>query len=128
MADVTERGAYRASASGSDPIRIKGVDLVRAVAEDIGAGTPREIVAARFHNGLAATAGEVCAAIRNRCGLRTVALSGGVFQNALLLERVIEGLEKLEFRVLTHSRVPANDGGISFGQAAIAAARDCAED
>jgi hydrogenase maturation protein HypF len=57
-----------------------------------------------------------------------VALGGGVFQNALLLERVIERLEKLEFRVLTHSRVPANDGGISFGQAAIAAARDYARD
>lgn len=124
MADVTERGAYRAGISGSDPIRISGSDLVRAAADDIGAGTPREKVAARFHNGLAAIVGAVCAALRDRHGLGVVALSGGVFQNALLLERVSERLEKLGFRVLTHSRVPANDGGISFGQAVIAAARD----
>jgi len=53
-----------------------------------------------------------------------VALSGGVFQNLRLLGAAVDGLEERGFRVLTHSRVPANDAGISFGQAAIAAARD----
>lgn len=51
-----------------------------------------------------------------------MALSGGVFQNALLLARTVALLERGGFRVLTHCRVPANDGGISYGQAAIAAA------
>jgi hydrogenase maturation protein HypF len=53
-----------------------------------------------------------------------VALSGGVFQNLLLLERTVAGLERAGFRVLVHSRVPPNDGGISLGQAAVAGARD----
>lgn len=123
MADVLERGAYRAGRTESDAIRLCGADLVRAVTDDLRAGAPREIVAARFHNGLAQAIAEVCAAVRSKHGLGTVALSGGVFQNALLLERTCRRLERLKFRVLTHSRVPANDGGIALGQAAIAAAR-----
>ncbi|HEY1347695.1 MAG TPA: hypothetical protein VGF54_22115, partial [Streptosporangiaceae bacterium] len=54
----------------------------------------------------------------------TVALSGGVFQNLLLLGQATGGLEEAGFRVLTHARVPPNDGGISLGQAAVAGARD----
>jgi hydrogenase maturation protein HypF len=128
MADVDERGAYRAGVSGSAPVRISGADLVAAVLEDMRARVPRETVAARFHNGIAQAICEVCAALRDREGLGIVALSGGVFQNALLLERVSSGLKKLGFAVLTHSRVPANDGGISLGQAAIACARDYLSD
>jgi hydrogenase maturation protein HypF len=97
---------------------------VRAVVEDLRAGAPVPLVAGRFHNGLACTIVEVCGAIRDRHGLSTVALSGGVFQNVLLAERAVRGLEEIGFRVLTHMRVPCNDGGISFGQAAVAAARD----
>ncbi len=68
--------------------------------------------------------GRVCVLLRDRSGLGTVALSGGVFQNLLLLEAAVDRLEGLGFRVLTHSRVPPNDGGISLGQAVVAAARD----
>ena len=57
----------------------------------------------------------------------SVALSGGVFQNLLLLRRTVTGLEGRGFTVLTHSRVPCNDGGISLGQAVIAAARESAD-
>jgi len=67
---------------------------------------------------------EVCAALRDRSGRGTVALSGGVFQNLLLLGQVADRLEESGFRVLTHARVPPNDGGISLGQAAVAGARD----
>jgi hydrogenase maturation protein HypF len=124
MADTAERGAYPAGISRKDVIRICGADLIRAVAGDMAAGTTREIVAARFHNGMAQVIRAVCEIIRGEHGVNAVALSGGVFQNALLLERTSQGLERCGFNVLTHSRVPANDGGIAFGQAAIAAARD----
>ena len=65
-----------------------------------------------------------CALLRERHALTTVALSGGVFQNMLLLNQVMSRLESRGFTVLTHSRVPCNDGGISLGQAVIAAAGD----
>jgi len=84
---------------------------------------PVPLVAARFHNGLAGATVAACQAIRDDRGLGTVALSGGVFQNMLLLERTVAGLEQHGFRVLVHSRVPPNDAGISLGQAAVAAAR-----
>ena len=65
-----------------------------------------------------------CRSLRDATGLETAALSGGVFQNLLLLERTVASLERAGFRVLVHSRVPPNDGGISLGQAAVAGARD----
>jgi len=61
-----------------------------------------------------------CAQARDRAGLSTVALSGGVLQNALLQTRVVKSLADNGFRVLTHHRVPTNDGGVSLGQAAVA--------
>ena len=66
----------------------------------------------------------MCARLRDQTGLTVVALSGGVFQNLLLTGRVATGLAESGFRVLLHSRVPCNDGGISLGQAAVAGARD----
>jgi hydrogenase maturation protein HypF len=123
-----ERGAYHATidASGGpdSPFRVRGADLVRAAVEDLTAGTPKAIIAARFHNGVAALIDAGCLLLRETNGLDTVALSGGVFQNVLLLEQVVSRLEGRGFRVLTHSRVPCNDGGISLGQAVVAAATD----
>jgi hydrogenase maturation protein HypF len=85
-------------------------------------GTPLALVAARFHNGLAAALVEACRRVRDATGLAEVALSGGTFQNLLLLERVMRGLESEGFGVYRHRRVPANDGGISLGQAMVAGA------
>jgi hydrogenase maturation protein HypF len=68
--------------------------------------------------------GQACLRLRESSGLGTVALSGGVFQNLLLLGATVDVLESTGFRVLTHSRVPPNDGGISLGQAVVAGARD----
>ena len=64
----------------------------------------------------------LCDGIRKDTGLNQVALSGGVFQNSLLLTGLITSLENIRFEVATHHRVPANDGGISLGQAVVAAA------
>jgi hydrogenase maturation protein HypF len=101
---------------------VSGADLIRAAAGDLAAGTAPEVIAARFHNGVAAAIVAVCERLRGDHGLGTVALSGGVFQNLLLTGRVVTGLTDRGFRVLVHARVPCNDGGISFGQAAVAAA------
>jgi hydrogenase maturation protein HypF len=124
LADPAEAGAYRAALLPGPPLRIAAADLVRAVVEELLAGVDRHTIAGRFHNGLAAATVAAVIAVREATGLSTAALSGGVFQNLLLLERTTVGLEAAGFRVLVHSRVPPNDGGISLGQAAVAGARD----
>jgi len=127
LADPAEPAAYRAAIdqpAAECPFRASGADLIRAAAEDLRAGLPREIIAARFHNGLATLIVDGSVLLRDRHALTTVALSGGVFQNLLLLGQTVTRLEAKGFTVLTHSRVPCNDGGISLGQAAIAAAQD----
>ena len=103
---------------------MRGADLIRGVTDDLAAGVEIGVISARFHNGVAAVIEAGCLLLRERHGLATVALSGGVFQNQLLLNRTVDALERSGFRVLVHSRVPCNDGGISFGQAVVAAARD----
>ncbi|MFI6326772.1 carbamoyltransferase HypF [Micromonospora chersina] len=122
-ADRDERGGYRVEAAGPVPLLHVGRALVRCVVDDLLAGVDPGRIAARFHHGLADAVARAAVAVRERTGLATVALSGGVFQNVLLLDRVVSELERDGFRVLVHSRVPPNDGGISLGQAAVAAAR-----
>ncbi|GAA3257021.1 carbamoyltransferase HypF [Nonomuraea helvata] len=122
LADPAERGAYPAAVS--DDLVVAGADLVRAAAADLVAGVEPAVIAARFHNGVSEVIVRCCRLLRDATGLATVALSGGVFQNVLLLGRTVERLSGAGFRVLTHAGVPANDGGISLGQVAVAAARD----
>lgn len=115
-ADPDETGVYPFVIDGEE------IDLratIAAIARERGIAT----IAAKFHNTVAAVIAEVCEAIRARDGLNRVCLSGGVFQNALLLERTTSRLRERRFDVILHSRVPCNDGGIALGQAAIAAAR-----
>ena len=94
-----------------------------AVVDDLAAGVEVGRVAARFHEGLA---------LRRRGGLRghgrgdRGAVSGGVFQNRVLLERTTAHLEDAGLRVLRPVALPPNDGGISYGQAAVAAALSAA--
>lgn len=111
LADPAERSAYRARV---DDV-VHGEDLIAALLDDDG---PRATRAARFHNGVADAIVRTCDRFRDHS--TTVALSGGVFQNVLLLDRTVELLEQHGFRVLTHRNVPTNDGGISFGQVAVA--------
>jgi len=121
--DLNESGGYAATITKGPPVVVNAADLVRGVIGDLASGVGVARVAARFHNGLASAAVRAACLLRDRVGLRTVALSGGVFQNITLLERLVTGLERENFHVLTHHRVPPNDGGISLGQAAVAAAR-----
>jgi hydrogenase maturation protein HypF len=107
---------------GFDGGLIRAGDLVRAVVADLRAGTAAPLIAARFHTGMhdALAAAAVRAAAGT--GLDVVALSGGVFQNLRLLHGVSRRLTEAGLRVLVHSRMPCNDGGISLGQVAVAAA------
>ncbi len=121
-ADPTELGTYPAAISEGPVLQLHGADLVRAVVADQRAGVAPEVIATRFHHGLADATVRVCQMLRESTGVAVAALSGGVFQNVLLLERTVASLEQAGFRVLTHSRVPPNDAGISLGQVAVAAA------
>jgi len=124
LADPAEAEAYPAGLEGGEgPFTIRGSDLLHAVIEDRTDGVPAPVIAARFHHGVAALIEAGCLLMRERHGLATVALSGGVFQNLLLLNATVGRLEARGFRVLLHGRVPCNDGGISLGQALVAATR-----
>jgi hydrogenase maturation protein HypF len=101
---------------------------IERIARDAAASQSREregagVIAARFHNTVAAAIVETCLRIRRESGLRRVCLSGGTFQNVLLVSRAVAGLRRNGFDVFLHSRVPPNDGGIALGQAAIAASQ-----
>jgi hydrogenase maturation protein HypF len=100
---------------------IHGSDLIAAAHDDHAAGRDRAEIAAAFHEGVAAAF--AAATVETAGSGETVVLSGGCLQNVRLLESLRTRLEAYGLRVLTHSLVPPNDGGVSYGQAAVAAAR-----
>ncbi|MET0056647.1 MAG: carbamoyltransferase HypF, partial [Candidatus Thiodiazotropha sp. 6PLUC10] len=85
-------------------------------------GISREIIAWRFHFGLALSVADMASVLARQAGVNTIALSGGVFQNKTLFELVTDHLIKQGFGVLSHHQLPSNDGGLALGQAAIGAA------
>ncbi|MEW6386937.1 MAG: carbamoyltransferase HypF [Thermodesulfobacteriota bacterium] len=124
VAAAEEDGFYPAPVrENRDHLILDTLPIFKSALEDLWSGTPLPLIAARFHQSLARLLAKACATLRERTGLNLVALSGGVFQNARLLTGLKQLLHELDFEVLTHNRVPPNDGGISLGQAAIAAAR-----
>lgn len=96
--------------------------IVRAVVDDAGRGEQAADMARRFHNTVADMTVRVTSQLHAETGIDDVVLTGGVFQNALLLESTAARLANLGLRVHTPSRVPANDGGLALGQLAVAAA------
>ena len=107
----------------TEPATLDVTPLIRAIVEDLTRGLPAPRIAGRFHRSVAEMLAAACLRAREGTGLSTVALSGGVFQNRLLLEQLITRLEELAFHVYVNRLVPPNDGGLSLGQAAVAAAR-----
>jgi hydrogenase maturation protein HypF len=95
-------------------------DLLAALVDDLKASCPVEEMAAAFHLTVACLVLESAQQVRARTGIGTAALSGGVFQNRLLLRLTRDKLRAAGFEVLTHRQVPANDGGLSLGQAVVA--------
>ena len=106
---------------------IEPLAMWQALLGDLILHTPAGVVSARFHKGLAISITRMVDKLSRHespdMPVRTVALSGGVFQNQVLLVQVVTRLEDLGFTVLTHRVLPANDGGLSLGQAVVAAAR-----
>ncbi|MFI2259420.1 carbamoyltransferase HypF [Streptomyces tubercidicus] len=95
--------------------------VLTAVVADLRAGTAVPLIAARFHGAVADLVRRGCALARERAGLTTVALTGGVFANTLLAEATARLLRQDGFTVLRHRRVPPNDGGLALGQIVVAA-------
>jgi hydrogenase maturation protein HypF len=95
-------------------------ELLTAIVEDLHRDVSKATMSAKFHNTVALMVCQVCQRIAANTGINQVALSGGVFQNRLLLRKAMALLEPAGFSVLTHKQVPCNDGGISLGQALIA--------
>ncbi len=122
MMSLTENPGM-AGMPAATSIVLSFLPAIQEIIKDMRIGKSVAEISARFH----ATIIEGCAAVVDRIametGIRTVALSGGSFQNALLLQGLIEALHKRKYAVLTHSQVPTNDGGVSLGQAVIAHAK-----
>jgi len=95
-------------------------DLLSAVLEDLHQGLSRGRLSVKFHNTIARMINDVCQLLADETRITQVALSGGVFQNRLLLRKTVSLLESSGFQVFTHRQVPCNDGGVSLGQAVIA--------
>jgi hydrogenase maturation protein HypF len=105
------------------PMTIKTRDILLAAYQDYRGGRAREIVAARFHHAVARMILSVCEKASCTTGIKTICLGGGVFQNALLLRLVESLLNAGGFRVFFPQQLPANDGGISLGQAVVSLAQ-----
>jgi hydrogenase maturation protein HypF len=95
-------------------------DIIRGVVEDLLVGRVKGTISSTFHRTMAEVVVTGCEEIREAGGVATVALSGGTFQNMLLLEQVVGLLEEKGFEVYRHRRVPTNDGGLALGQAILA--------
>ncbi|MBC7327816.1 carbamoyltransferase HypF [bacterium] len=113
---------YEFHLQGDDPIIINPLPLIYSIIEDLEKGKTKEYIASRFHRSLVEMLIRVLKVLRQKTGINLVALSGGVFQNSLLLETALRRLREEGFQPLSHRNVPTNDGGIALGQVAIARA------
>ncbi|MFW6081553.1 MAG: carbamoyltransferase HypF [Desulfosalsimonas sp.] len=121
--DKTFCYGYEIHETGDGVIRIPPAPIIRGIVDDLLKGALSGTVSKKFHTTIIFLFSDVCARVSRQTGLKRVALSGGVFQNAVLLEGMCESLKKRGFSVFVNRQVPANDGGVSLGQAVCAAAR-----
>lgn len=119
--DVDVQRPYPFTITEQYPAQIDIDPMLCALVEDLRDAVPMAQMARRFHQTVAAFLAQACLQVRDAVGITTVALSGGVFQNRLLLEELSALLRAYGFHVITNRRVPPNDGGLSLGQAAVAA-------
>ena len=119
MASSAE-GAYPFTLAGDATFEIDLRSTVEAMVKEYRSGVSVADVSAKFHRTVACVVRDACIRIRDLDGLNRVCLSGGVFQNLRLLRHTVDELRAQRFEVFVHHRVPANDGGISLGQAVVA--------
>jgi hydrogenase maturation protein HypF len=117
-----ESDAYRFDWSAGPVRTVFVAPIIRQIVEDLQQQVPTETIGGKFHTTLVRLFAELCRELGEETGLSRVALSGGVFQNAILLSKMTQALGRMGFSVLSHRVVPTNDGGISLGQAVVAAA------
>ncbi len=103
----------------NEPVEIDPKPLLVAICKDLDSGVAKPLMAARFHHAVAQLVVDVCESARDRHSINRVGLTGGVFQNVLLLKLTTQRLAASNFEVFIHQRVPPNDGGIALGQAFI---------
>ncbi|MGD9209678.1 MAG: carbamoyltransferase HypF, partial [Desulfobacteraceae bacterium] len=118
---ITDR--YELPVTQVDPIQINTAPLIAQIVEDIYKGLSPAVISAKFHQSLSSGFTQVCERLRKENKINKVVLSGGVFQNAILLEKLSKNLIRQNFDVYMHRLVPTNDGGISLGQAVVAGHR-----
>ncbi|MFD2111915.1 carbamoyltransferase HypF [Thiorhodococcus fuscus] len=119
----TESGYPFQTSEGPTGIQLDAASMWPALFQDLSQGVEIARISARFHRGFAAAVVELALEIARRHQIATIALSGGVFQNRVLLESVSKDLSDAGIQVLLQRQVPSNDGGLALGQACIAAAR-----
>lgn len=120
IVDHSETGGYDFDIVQDVPMVLDARPVIQSIVRDRSEGVSLPAIAARFHRGLTRAVTDICGLIRHRTGIDTVGLTGGVLQNVTLLELLLESLRREGFAVLIHRTVPANDGGLSLGQAALA--------
>ena len=114
---------YRFGYGDDHPMEIDAAPVIGGILEDIGAGVEPAVIAAAFHESAAAMIVDITVRLAGLNGCASAVMSGGVFQNRLLCERVMELSSGTGIEFLMHRTVPPNDGGLSLGQVQIAAAR-----
>jgi hydrogenase maturation protein HypF len=112
--------SYEFTVIDGETIEIDAAPLIRWVALDVLDAIPISVISAKFNNATANLIVRLALLFRQREKLNKVALSGGCFQNVALLKASLKGLREHDFEVLTHTKVPPNDGGLALGQAMIA--------
>jgi hydrogenase maturation protein HypF len=117
--DETVTEAYPLPITNTQPLVVNWGPLLEALLADLRQGVAVGVMTARFHNALV----EGMVAVARTLGVERAALSGGCFQNRILLERAYRRLTEVGVRVYVHQRIPPNDGGIALGQVAVAALR-----
>ncbi len=114
---------YIFNVTDGDILKINWKNLICEVVKDVSAKVPIPVISAKFHNAAANLILDLSLKMREKFSLNKVALSGGCFQNVALLQRTVSLLDKNDFEVFTHEKVPPNDGGLALGQAVLAFSR-----
>ncbi len=110
---------YQWEISGSLPYIININNIIRGIIKDLNNNIDKGCIALKFHNTIIDFSNKICIKLREEYSINKVALSGGVFQNSILLEGIETSLKESGFQVITHRLIPCNDGGLSIGQIVI---------